>query len=60
MSAGYLPLRRMGEPKSSSARRGSPHSSQSTAAIDENGALHDGQRRSRTPPHDAHVSGSSS
>ncbi len=55
---GFL-ARRIGEPKSSSGRSAPPHSSQSTAAIDENGALQLGQRRSRTPPHCGHVSGTS-
>src|SRR4051812_24200025 len=58
--AGYLPARRIGEPKSSLVRSGLPHSSHSTAAIDENGALQLGHRRSSTPPHAAHVSGISS
>ena len=48
-------LRRIFEPKSSSGRSASPHSSQSTAAIDENGAPHDLHRRSSSPPHCGHV-----
>ena len=45
-------------PSSSGSRSGPPHSSQSTAKVEENGALHEGQRRSIRPPH-AHRSGTS-
>ena len=46
-------------PKSSGSRSGSPHDSQFTANIELNGAEHDGQRRSITPPHCAHCVGTS-
>ena len=39
-----LGLFRIGTPKSSGSRSCAPHSSQSTAKVDENGAEHDGQR----------------
>ena len=49
----------MALPNISLGRREAPHSSQSTTAIEENGALHLGQRRSSTPPHCGQASGMS-
>src|SRR5581483_10903027 len=49
--------RRILEPNISFGRTGFPHSSQSTTAIEENGAPHDLQRRSNSPPHCGHASG---
>src|SRR5205085_6653143 len=46
-------------PKSSAARNVAPHSSQSTANADLNGASHARQRRSTSPPHSGHSSGTS-
>ena len=50
---------RMRMPSSSGSRNGAPHSSQSTAKVDENGASQAGQRRRIAPPQ-AHVAGTSS
>ena len=49
---------RIGTPKSSGSRSCAPHSSQSTAKVDENGAEHDGQRWSISPPQPGTRSGS--
>ena len=60
--AGALSFR-IGTPKSSGSRSCAPHSSQSTANVDENGAEHDGQRCSISPPqlgHSLGISASSS
>src|SRR5207244_13557106 len=46
LEGAYLPALLMRMPRSSGARSGAPHSSQSTAKVDENGASQDGQRRS--------------
>ena len=47
----------MRTPKSSDSRSFAPHSSHSTANVDENGAAHDGQRCSISPPHAGHSVG---
>ena len=44
-------------PKSSGSRSGAPHSSQSTAKVDENGAEQAGQRWIISPPHAGHSVG---
>ena len=44
-------------PSSWGSRSVSPHSSQSTANIEEKGALQVGQRRSIAPPHEGQASG---
>ncbi len=46
-------------PSSSGSRSCAPHSSQSTANVDENGAEQAGQRWSIRPPQDGHSAGSS-
>ena len=55
----YLPGFRMRMPRSSGSRSRAPHSSQSTANVELNGAEQDGQRRSIVPPHCGHSSGTS-
>jgi hypothetical protein len=52
-------VRRIFEPNSSSGRCGAPHSSQSTTAIEENGAPQALQRRRSSPPHCGQASGRS-
>jgi hypothetical protein len=48
---------RIGIPKSSGSRRRPPHSSQSTANVEEKGAEHEGQRWITSPPHAGHSLG---
>ena len=57
LDCGLLRSFRIGTPKSSGSRSCAPHSSQSTAKVDENGAAHDGQRWSISPPHAGHSPG---
>ena len=57
---GYRPALRIGPPKSSAGRTGSPHSSHSTRNAEGNRAPQEGQRRRNSPAHAGQAAGSSS